>query len=86
MRYAALVSFSDSSDFGPHRMLTDEQRHVAFRAPDEVLYALGDVHLLAGAARESEQEQSRRRGRAREYSNAKGCAGVTRPRSTRTTG
>ena len=40
MRYAALVSFSDSSDFGPHRMLTDEQRHVAVRAPDEVLYAL----------------------------------------------
>ena len=28
MRYAALVTFSDSSDFGPHRMLTDEQRHV----------------------------------------------------------
>ena len=40
MRYAALVSFSDSSDFGPHRMLTDEQRHVPFRAPDEALYAL----------------------------------------------
>ena len=30
MRYAALVTFSDSSDFGPHRMLTDEQRHVPF--------------------------------------------------------
>jgi len=40
MRYAALVTFSDSSDFGPHRMLTDEQRHVTVRAPDEVLYAL----------------------------------------------
>jgi hypothetical protein len=40
MRYAALVSFSDSSDFGPHRMLTDAQRHVPFRAPDEALYAL----------------------------------------------
>lgn len=40
MRYAALVTFSDSSDFGPHRMLTDEQRHVPFRAPDEALYAL----------------------------------------------
>ena len=40
MRYAALVTYSDSSDFGPHRMLTDEQRHVPFRAPDEVLYAL----------------------------------------------
>ena len=40
MRYAALVTFSDSSDFGPHRLLTDEQRHVPFRAPDEALYAL----------------------------------------------
>jgi mono/diheme cytochrome c family protein len=40
MRYAALVTYSDSSDFGPHRMLTDEQRRVPFRAPDEVLYAL----------------------------------------------
>src|SRR5262245_988229 len=25
MRYAALVTYSDSSDFGPHRMMTDEQ-------------------------------------------------------------
>jgi mono/diheme cytochrome c family protein len=40
MRYAALVTYSDSSDFGTHRMLTDEQRHVPFRAPDETLYAL----------------------------------------------
>jgi mono/diheme cytochrome c family protein len=40
MRYAALVSYSDSSDFGPHRMLTDQQRRVPFRTPDEALYAL----------------------------------------------
>jgi hypothetical protein len=40
MRYAALVSYSDSSDFGPYRMLSDEQRHVPFRTPDEALYAL----------------------------------------------
>jgi hypothetical protein len=40
MRYAALVSYSDSSDFGSHRMLTDEQRHVSSRLPDEALYAL----------------------------------------------
>ena len=40
MRYAALVTYSDSSDFGPHHLLTDEQRHVASRAPDEALYAL----------------------------------------------
>ncbi len=40
MRYAALVSYSDSSDFGSHRMLTDQQRRVPFRATDEALYAL----------------------------------------------
>jgi mono/diheme cytochrome c family protein len=40
MRYAALVTYSDASDFGPHRLLTDEQRRIPFRAPDEVLYAL----------------------------------------------
>ena len=40
MRYAALVSFSDISDFGPHRMLTDEQRKVPYHLPDEALYAM----------------------------------------------
>ncbi len=40
MRYAALVSFADRSDFGPHQMLSDVQRKVPFHAPDELLYAL----------------------------------------------
>ena len=40
MRYAALVTYGDSSDFGPHRMLTDEQRKIPSRLPDEALYAL----------------------------------------------
>jgi mono/diheme cytochrome c family protein len=40
MRYAALVTYSDSSDFGPHRMLTDAQRTIASRASDDALYAL----------------------------------------------
>ena len=58
MRYAALVTYSDSSDFGPHRMLTDEQRRVPFRAPDEALYALTMFIYSLRAAAESEQEQS----------------------------
>ena len=45
MRYAALVTYSDSSDFGPHRLLPDEQRHVPFRAPDEAFYALARTLL-----------------------------------------
>jgi hypothetical protein len=40
MRYAALVTYGDSSDFGPHRMLSDAQRVIPARASDEALYAL----------------------------------------------
>lgn len=40
MRYGALVTYSDISDFGSHRILTDEQRKIPFRLPDEALYAM----------------------------------------------
>jgi hypothetical protein len=40
MRYAALVTFADIADFGPHRMLTDVQRKVPYHLPDEALYAM----------------------------------------------
>ena len=40
MRYAALVSFAESSDFGPYHMLAPEQRRIEARLPDEGLYAL----------------------------------------------
>lgn len=40
MRYAALVTYADISDFGTHRMLTDLQRKVPYHMPDEALYAL----------------------------------------------
>ena len=40
MRYAALVECCDSMDFGSHRMLSDVQRRIHARWPDEVLYAL----------------------------------------------
>jgi hypothetical protein len=40
-RYAALVTGADRMDFGPHRILSDEQRRVRFRYADEVLYAIG---------------------------------------------
>jgi hypothetical protein len=42
MRYAALVTCCDSADFGPHRILSDKQRTISFRLPDEVLFALGE--------------------------------------------
>src|SRR3954451_18992085 len=40
MRYAALVEFSDSMEFGSHRMLSEGQRKMHVRWPDEVLYGL----------------------------------------------
>ena len=45
-RYAAFVTGADPMDFGPHRILSDEQRRVRFRYADEVLYAIG-VYLLS---------------------------------------
>ena len=40
MRYAALVSYAESSGFGPHQMLAAEQRKISGRLPDEAFYAL----------------------------------------------
>ncbi len=39
-RYAALVSVADPADFGEYRMLTDAQRRILYRHPDEAFYAL----------------------------------------------
>ena len=33
-------------DFGPHRILTESQRHIRFRYADEVLYAIG-IYLMS---------------------------------------
>jgi hypothetical protein len=40
MRYIALVSVAESSDFGPHHLLDPDQRKVEHRLPDEAMYAL----------------------------------------------
>jgi mono/diheme cytochrome c family protein len=40
MRYAALVSYAESAEFGPHQMVTAEQRKISGRLPDEAFYAL----------------------------------------------
>ena len=40
MRYAALVSFADSVDFGPYHVLSPGTRRVQARLSDESLYAL----------------------------------------------
>jgi mono/diheme cytochrome c family protein len=40
MRYAALVSFADSTDFGPHHIVARETTRFGRRLSDEALYAL----------------------------------------------
>jgi mono/diheme cytochrome c family protein len=40
MRYAALVTYADATDYGPHHLLTDEQRKIPYHLPDEALYAM----------------------------------------------
>jgi hypothetical protein len=40
MRYAALVSFAESADFGPYHMLSPATKRVQARLSDEALYAL----------------------------------------------
>ena len=36
MRYAGLVRCCDPADFGPHRMLTDAQRKIFYKIPDDL--------------------------------------------------
>ena len=45
-RYAAFVTGTDPMEFGPQRILIDEQRPMRFRYADELLYAIG-VYLMS---------------------------------------
>lgn len=40
MRYAALVSYADTTQFGPHNVLAADSERPKLRRPDEALYAL----------------------------------------------
>src|SRR4029079_2273685 len=40
--YSALVSCCDRADFGPPRILTDSQRKIFYRMPDDLLFALAE--------------------------------------------
>lgn len=40
MRYAALVSYAETVDFGQYHMLSEDTKRVGSRLPDEALYAL----------------------------------------------
>ena len=44
-RYAALVTGADPMEYGPHKILTPEQRRVRLHYADETLYAIGKYLL-----------------------------------------
>ena len=78
MRYAALVTYSDSSDFGPHRMLSDAQRKVPLRAPDEALYALSQ-YLYALQPPDNPNASDPRIPAGQQIFTREGCSGCHTP-------
>jgi len=46
MRYAAWVSFAETTDFGPHHVINKNTKRVQARLPDEALYALA-LHIYS---------------------------------------
>jgi mono/diheme cytochrome c family protein len=78
MRYAALVSYSDASDFGPHRMLTDEQRKIPSRLSDEALYALA-LYIYSLEPPPSPQKFDERAAAGQKIFQREGCAGCHTP-------
>jgi hypothetical protein len=78
MRYAALVTYSDISDFGPHRLLTDEQRRIPSRLPDEALYAL-TAYLYSLKLPPNPHLSDSRSAIGRKIFEREGCAGCHTP-------
>ena len=78
MRYAALVSYAESSEFGPYRMVTTEQRKIEGRLPDEGLYALAlYIRSLKPPANPNPLDENARRGEA--IFRREGCPGCHVP-------
>jgi mono/diheme cytochrome c family protein len=78
MRYAALVSCCDSADFGAHRILTDAQRTINYRMPDELLFALAQ-YLLSLEPPPNPHAGDPRAVAGREVFQREGCASCHAP-------
>lgn len=78
MRYAALVTYSDASDFGPYRMLTDAQRKIPFRATDAALYAMAQYIYSLQSPSNPNRSDSRVPAGQRIFQR-EGCAGCHTP-------
>jgi hypothetical protein len=78
-RYTALVSGADPLDFGPHRILTDEQRHMRFRYADELLYAIGMYLMSLEPPRNPEVATYDQLARGERVFQREGCAACHTP-------
>jgi mono/diheme cytochrome c family protein len=78
MRYAAVVTYSDSSDFGATRILTDAQRKIASRASDEALYAL-TLYLYSLQPPPNPHRSDARIAAGERIFQRQGCAGCHTP-------
>jgi hypothetical protein len=78
MRYAALVSCCDVADFGSHRILPDAQRRIAYRMPDELLFALAQ-YLLSLEPPPNPHAGDPRAAAGREVFQSEGCASCHTP-------
>ena len=78
-RYAALVTGADRMDFGSHRILSDEQRHVRFRYADAVLYAIGTYLLSLEPPRNPNPAPADVLKRGQQLFQQQGCANCHAP-------
>ena len=72
-RYAAFVTGADRMEFGPHQILTNEQRRVRFRYADEVLYAIGMFLMSLEPPKNSMQPPPDVRARGEQVFKREGC-------------
>jgi mono/diheme cytochrome c family protein len=72
-RYAAFVTGADRMEFGPHQILTNEQRRVRFRYADEVLYAIGMFLMSLEPPKSSVQPPADVRVRGEQVFTREGC-------------
>jgi len=77
-RYAALVSCCDLADFGPHRMLTDQQRVIRDPYPDALLYALAQ-YIVSIEPPKNPNLGDARAVRGKTVFEREGCAGCHTP-------
>jgi hypothetical protein len=78
-RYSALVTGTDPLDFGPHRILTDQQRRVRFRYADEILYAIGVYLMSLEPPRNPEVAPGDRLARGEQVFRREGCVNCHTP-------